>query len=75
MRKDNRCNNYSTHSADARKITSEITEEQATGDNSSKMNRIYSRGLFNCPTCKRIIYMEYSPDYVTSCCGVEYKGG
>ncbi|HHX9918393.1 TPA: hypothetical protein ACVTHL_005476 [Bacillus cereus] len=74
MRKDDWCNKYSAHSADSGKIISEIKEEQATGDTSSKINNIYTRKIFNCPTCNRTIYMEYRPDYVNSCCGVKYKG-
>ncbi|MEH6932414.1 hypothetical protein [Bacillus sp. JJ783] len=74
MRKDGRCNNYSTHLADSGEITSKIKEEQATGDNSSEMDNVYTRKIFNCPTCKRTIYMEYRHGYVNSCCGVKYKG-
>ncbi|MFG6062197.1 hypothetical protein [Salmonella enterica] len=54
-------------------ITSAEGDKLLTVANEDRTYDGYARGIFNCPTCKGTVYMEYRSGYVTSCCGVDYK--
>ncbi|MDV8116065.1 hypothetical protein ACO1DB_27660 [Bacillus cereus] len=66
--------NYQIHTSGGGLITNTGGDKLGTVTSGNKTYDGYARGIFNCPTCKDAVYMEYRFGYMTSCCGVEYKG-